>query len=266
MAEGAEQLDNIQGVLLDLDGTVFVGDQLVPRAAEAIAALRRGAIPIRFGTNTTRMSRDALVQRIRRLGVEINPEEVFTAPLAALSWLEKKGIRSVALCVPEATRADFARCRIDHTSPEAVIIGDLGSAWDFNRLNRAFLQIMGGAEFVALQRNRYWETGQGLALDAGAFVAALEYATGRTATIVGKPSQAFFEAAASSMAVDLANVAVVGDDVTTDVAGAQRCGAVSVLVRTGKFREDDLSVALVEPDLVLDSVASLPSALGVGLD
>lgn len=266
MDEGAEQLDNIQGVLLDLDGTVFVGDHLVPRAAEAIAALRRGAMPIRFGTNTTRMSRKALVERIRRLGVELDPEDVLTAPFAALSWLEKKGIQSIALCVPETTLADFEHCTIDHTSPEAVIIGDLGPAWDFDRLNRAFLQIMAGAEFVALQRNRYWETGQGLALDAGAFVAALEYATGRTATIVGKPSQAFFEAAARSMAVDLANVAVVGDDISTDVAGAQRCGAVSVLVQTGKFREDDLTVALAEPDLVIDSLASLPSALGVGID
>lgn len=265
MAEAGELLDNINGVLLDLDGTVFVGDHLVPRAAEAIAALRRGAMPIRFGTNTTRMSRAALVGRIRRLGVELGPEEVLTAPLAATSWLEKKGVRSVALCVPETTLADFAGCTIDHTSPEAVIIGDLGPEWDFNRLNRAFLQIMGGAEFVALQRNRYWETGQGLALDAGAFVAALEYATGRQATIVGKPSQAFFEAAAGSMGVNLANVAVVGDDITTDVAGAQACGAVAVLVRTGKYREDDLSPALAKPDLVLDSVASLPWALGVGL-
>lgn len=214
MAEGREQLENTNGVLLDLDGTVFVGSRLVPGAAEAIAALRRTGMPIRFGTNTTRMSRTSLVERIRRLGVDLEPEEVFTAPLAASSWLEN---------------------------------------------------VMGGAELVALQRNRYWETGKGLDLDAGAFVAALEYATGQEATIVGKPSQAFFEAAAESMGADLANVAVVGDDITTDVAGAQRCGAAAVLVRTGKFREDDLSPAAPKPDLVLDSVASLPSALGVAL-
>ena len=263
MGEGWAQLERINGVLLDLDGTVFIADQLVPRAAEAIAALRGDGLPIRFGTNTTRMSRTALVDGIRRMGVELEPEEVLTAPLAASSWLKKKGVRTVAPCVPEVTLADFARCTIDHTSPEAVIIGDLGPEWNFHRLNRAFRQIMGGAEFVALQRNRYWETDEGLALDAGAFVAALEYATGREATVVGKPSQAFFEAAAGSMGVDLKNVAVVGDDITTDVAGAQACGAVAVLVRTGKFRNDDLSLALAKPDLILDTVASLPSALGI---
>ena len=265
MAEGSEQLEGIEGVLLDLDGTIFVGDRLVPGAREAIAALRRGGLPLRFGTNTTRMSRTSLVERMHRLGVELEPDEVLTAPLATSSWLEKKGLRTVSLFVPEAARTDFAHLTIDDASPQAVIIGDLGPGWDFERLNRAFRHIMEGAEFVALQRNRYWETGQGLALDAGAFVAALEYATGQEATVVGKPSQAFFEAAAESMGVDLVNVAVAGDDIATDVAGAQASGAAAVLVRTGKFREGDLSPGSPTPDLILDSVASLPSALGIGL-
>ena len=93
-------------------------------------------------------------------------------------------------------------------------------------------------------------------------MAALEYATGREAAIVGKPSRAFFEAAAESMGIDLGDVVVVGDDVNTDVAGAQAAGAAAVLVRTGKFREGDLSPGSPSPDLVLDSLASLPQALG----
>jgi ribonucleotide monophosphatase NagD (HAD superfamily) len=125
---------------------------------------------------------------------------------------------------------------------------------------------MEGSEFVALQRNRYWDTGQGLALDAGAFVTALEYATGQEATVMGKPSPAFFQAAAESMEVDLFNMAVVGDDIGTDVAGAQACDAATVLVRTGKFREDDLARGTPKPDLILDSVASLPAALGVSFN
>ena len=101
-----------------------------------------------------------------------------------------------------------------------------------------------------------------MALDAGPFVVALEYATGREATIVGKPSRAFFESAAESIRIDLGDVVVVGDDVDTDVAGAQAAGAAAVLVRAGKFREGDLSIGSPGPDLVLDSVASLPAALG----
>ena len=263
MAQDTEKLEDVHGVLLDLDGTLFVGDRLVPGAADAVAAIRRGGLPMRFGTNTTRMSRASLVERMQRLGLELEAEEVLTAPLAAASWLEKKGLWNVSLCVPEATHDDFSHFTVNETSPQAVVVGDLGAGWDFGRLNRAFNHIIEGAEFVALQRNRYWNTGHGLALDAGAFVMALEYATGREATIMGKPSPAFFQAAADSMGVDLFNLAVVGDDIGTDVAGAQACDAAAVLVRTGKFQEDDLSRATVKPDLILDSVASLPSALGV---
>ncbi len=263
MAQDTEKLEDVHGVLLDLDGTLFVGDRLVPGAADAVAAIRRGGLPMRFGTNTTRMSRASLVERMQRLGLELEAEEVLTAPLAAASWLEKKGLWNVSLCVPEATHDDFSHFTVNEPSPQAVVVGDLGAGWDFGRLNRAFNHIIEGAEFVALQRNRYWNTGHGLALDAGAFVMALEYATGREATIMGKPSPAFFQAAADSMGVDLFNLAVVGDDIGTDVAGAQACDAAAVLVRTGKFQEDDLSRATVKPDLILDSVASLPSALGV---
>ncbi len=264
MAQDSEHLEDIQGVLLDLDGTVFIGDRLVPGAADAVAALRRGGLPLRFGTNTTRISRAALVERMHRLGLELDAEEVLTAPLAAASWLERKGLWNVSLCVPEATHADFGHFTINETSPQAVVVGDLGAGWDFARLNRSFNHIMDGAEFVALQRNRYWDTGQGLALDTGPFVTALEYATGREAVVMGKPSQAFFRAAADSMGVDLFNLAVVGDDIGTDVAGAQACEAAAVLVRTGKFREGDLGRGAPRPDLILDSIASLPSALGVG--
>lgn len=219
MAQDTEPLEDIQGVLLDLDGTVFIGDRLVPGAADAVAALRRGGVPMRFGTNTTRMSRASLVERMHRLGLEIDATEVLTAPLAAASWLEQKGLWHVSLCVPEATHADFGHFTVNEKSPQAVVVGDLGAGWDFGRLNRAFNHIMEGAEFVALQRNRYWDTGQGLALDAGAFVTALEYATGQEAKVMGKPSPAFFQAAAGSMGVDLFNLAVGGDDIGTDVAG-----------------------------------------------
>ncbi len=259
-----EPLEDIKGVLLDLDGTIFVGDRLIPGAADAVDALRRGGLPLRFGTNITRMSRLALVNRLSEMGLEVEPAEVFTAPLAAAAWLEKKGLWNLSLCVPEATHADFGHFKINETSPQAVVVGDLGEAWDFARLNGAFRHIMEGAEFVALQRNRYWDTGDGPALDAGAFVTALEYATGREAMLAGKPSAMFFQAAAESMGVDPFNLAVVGDDPGTDVAGAHACDAAAILVRTGRFSEGDLTSNIPQPDLILDSVATLPSALGVG--
>lgn len=260
----SEPLEDIKGVLLDLDGTIFVGDRLVPGAADAVEALRRGGLPLRFGTNTTRMSRGALVGRLQKMGLELEPAEVFTAPLAAAAWLEKKGLWNLSLCVPEAAFGDFGHFKINETSPQAVVVGDLGEGWDFTRLNGAFRHIMEGAEFVALQRNRYWDTGDGLALDTGTFVTALEYATGREATLAGKPSSMFFQAVAESMGVELFNLAVVGDDPGTDLAGAHACDAAAILVKTGVFQEGGLAPSMPRPDLILDSVAMLPAALGVG--
>ncbi len=260
----SELLEGIEGVLIDLDGTIFVGDRLVPGAADAVDALRRGGLPVRFGTNTTRMSRTTLVSRLQEMGLELEAAEVFTAPLSAAAWLEKKGLWNLSLCVPEAAQADFGHFKVNETSPQAVVIGDLGEAWNFDRLNAAFRHIMEGAEFVALQRNRYWDTGEGLALDAGSFVAALEYATGREATLAGKPSPMFFQGAAESMGVEVFNLAVVGDDPGTDVAGAHACDAAAILVKTGRFQEGAAAAGMPRPDLVLDSVATLPAALGVG--
>src|SRR5690606_19090550 len=121
-----------------------------------------------------------------------------------------------------------------------VVIGDLGEGWSFSRLNAAFRQVLGGATLLALQKNRYWRTGDGLSLDAGPFVAALEYATGVEAVVVGKPSEDFFRLAAASMALPPDRITVIGDDLESDVGGAQAAGMRGILVRTGKFREESL--------------------------
>jgi HAD superfamily hydrolase (TIGR01458 family) len=141
-------------------------------------------------------------------------------------------------------------------------LGDLGEGFTYARLDGAFRRLMSGAELVALQKNRYWEREDGLYLDAGPFVAALEYASGKTATVIGKPEAPFFEAALVDLALQAREVAMVGDDIETDVAGAQRAGLRGVQVKTGKYRAG-VSMRRAEPDLVLDSVAGLPEALGL---
>jgi HAD superfamily hydrolase (TIGR01458 family) len=195
------------------------------------------------------------------MGLEVAEEELFTAPLAAARWLEGEGIGRVALYLPESTHEDFAAFERTHDRPEAVVVGDLGERWDFATLNRAFRQVMEGARLVALQKNRYWLTADGLALDAGPFVAALEHATGREAVVVGKPAPGFFALAVAALGLPPGRVAAVGDDVEADVAGAQAAGLRGVLVRTGKFREAGLRESGVRPDAVLDSVADLPALL-----
>ncbi len=244
-------------LLLDIDGTLYVGDEAVPGAAQAVRTLAGRGLPIRYLTNTTRFSRRELAGRLRALGFPAADDELFTAPVAAAAWLATEGIRRIALYVPDSTLEDFAAFDRVRDEPEAVVVGDLGPGWSFERLNAAFRQLLGGARLVALQRNRYWLTPDGLTIDAGAFVAALEYAASAEAVVVGKPSAEFFRLAAASLPPGETSALVVGDDVETDIAGAHAAGLPAALVRTGKFREETLAAAAEKPELVLESAARL---------
>jgi ribonucleotide monophosphatase NagD (HAD superfamily) len=122
---------------------------------------------------------------------------------------------------------------------------------------------MDGAALIALQRNRYWETAKGLSLDAGPFVAALEYATGLEAEVMGKPSGAFFELALGELGVSADQAAMVGDDVEADVAGAMDAGLAGILVTTGKYREDLVRESGIEPTAVADSIADVPRLFSI---
>jgi len=250
-----------RGLLLDLDGTVYEDESPIPGAPETIAALRARGVPVRFVTNTTRVPRDTIAGWLNGHGISASGDDVFTPPRAARVWLREQGHRRVALALPETTFREFAGLEIVETDPQAVVVGDLGPAWTFAVMNRVFRWVLEGAPLVALHRNRYWKTEGELVLDVGAFVAAFEYATGREATLVGKPSRALFEAAARSMDLALTDVAMVGDDLRADVAGAQALGIPGILVRTGKFRQDDVEASDIRPDAVVDSLSSLPDVV-----
>lgn len=248
----------VEGILFDLDGTVYQEGRAIPGAAEALDALRRRGLPLLFTTNTTRRPRAALAERLQSMGISARPEEILSAPAAAARWLRSRGVGRVQLLLAEATFQEFEGFEISGRSPEVVVVGDLGEDWTFPLLNQAFRNLMEGAGLLAIQRNRYWHTDGGLSLDAGPFVAALEYGSGKTATLVGKPSPAFFEAAARELGVPPERIAVVGDDLESDVAGARASGMVGVAVRTGKYRPQDEERARQAADVVLDSIAAVP--------
>jgi phospholysine phosphohistidine inorganic pyrophosphate phosphatase len=253
----------VRAVLLDLDGVVYVGDEALPGASDTVQWLRDEGVPYLFLTNTTSKPRDAVVDKLVRMGVPASAEEVRTPAVAAREWMEAHGVTRPALFVPEATAAELAGLDpVDDDAEEgagAVVVGDLGGGWDFGTLNRAFRLLMADPPppLVALGLTRYWRADDGLRLDAGAFVKALEYASGREAIVLGKPDPAFYGGAVEALGVPPEGVVMVGDDVVTDVGGAQRSGLVGVLVRTGKFSPDDLE-GEVTPDAVIDSLADLP--------
>lgn len=250
------------GVLLDVDGTLLDSDDTAySGAVAAVRTLIGRGLRVRYLTNTTRRGRDDVAARLADAGFPLDADALFTAPVAAATWLRKQGYTRLALYVTDATLADFAGFDIDETSPQAVVIGDLGAGWDAATLNRAFLPVLSGARLVALQKNRWWHSALGPALDAGAYVAALEYAARAEAVVVGKPSVAFFRLAAEGMNIPADRLIVVGDDVDTDIAGAHNAGLRAVLVRTGRYRDNALARATAAPAAVLDSIADLPDLL-----
>ncbi len=210
---------------------------------------------MRFVTNTSSQSRSAVAARLRALGFDAADGEVIAPPAIAGHMLRARDA-SAALFVNDATRSDFADVR-EAERPDFVVVGDLGSGWTWSRLNDAFrLLAEDGATLLALGRTRYWRDEGRLWLDAGPLVAALEYAASVTATVIGKPDPAFFEAVTEALGVPAAETLFVGDDIRTDVGAAQAIGMRGALVRTGKFRPADLDAGIT-PDAVLDSIADL---------
>ena len=187
-------------LLVDLDGVLYVEDEPVEGAAEAIAALRDSGLALRFVTNTTARSHAQTLDKLARLGFEVAGEELVTPAALARRHCVDAGHERVALIMNEDVKDDFEGLE-ESDSPDAVIMGDLGERFGFEILNHAFRMVMDGAELVALQKNRFWLTADGLSLDAGPFVAAIEYASGRDALVVGKPSEAFFRLVLADLGV-----------------------------------------------------------------
>jgi HAD superfamily hydrolase (TIGR01458 family) len=248
-------------ILLDVDGVLHVSGEPLEGAAVAVERLRHAGHRLRFVTNSTTVSRAELAAGLRAAGFELEDDELQTTAAAAAKLLAGK--RVLALTMPALT-ADLEGVELVGEGAEAVLLGGADETEETNRvfsymnLARAFAELAGGAELYCLHRNRWWQTSQGPLLDSGAFVAGLEYAARVEAVVIGKPSPPFFDAALKALDADAELTWMVGDDVEADIAGAQRCGLRTVLVRTGKFRPDALDRARVVPDAVLSSIAQLP--------
>ena len=250
-------------ILFDLDGVFYRGDSAIPGAAEVAAWAQGEGVPHLFLTNTTSRPRKDLLRKLAGFGIDTDAAHILTPPVAAVQWCQQnlQG-QKVALFVPEQTRVEFSslpECRNDQESVGAVVIGDLGEDWDFATLNAAFRRLMQSPQpsLLALGMTRYWQSPNGLQLDVAPFVVGLSYASGVEPLVLGKPAASFYETAVNLLGVGKDQVVMVGDDIRSDVDGAQQAGIRGVLVRTGKFRQQDLSLG-IRPAAVLDSIADLP--------
>lgn len=248
----------IKGLLIDIDGVLYVEKQLIQGAVEAIEYLQKENIPFMLLTNTTRRSRYSLLANLQQMGFRLDIEQLYTAPYAASLWLKEKNVSSICLFVRGDTYREFKDFHITTNKPEYLVIGDIAEDLTYAHLNQAFRLVMNGARMLALQKNRYWQTNTGLALDSGAVVAALEYATRKRAVVIGKPNPAFFQHAVKKLGLPAQNLAVIGDDLESDIAGGNKAGLYTIAVETGKFRDELLRRKKTMPDLVLPSIAQLP--------
>lgn len=261
-----EHLHRIEGLLLDIDGVLTVSWQPIPGAVEAVDRLRTRGVPFRLLTNTTELTRAQLLERLRGAGFELAPEEVVTAPIVAAAYLRANhpGARCFVLSAIDLSE-DLEGIEVTGDHADVVVIGGATDPFPAAQANQAFRMVLGGAELVALHRSISWMTADGMTLDAGVMlVAGLEEATGRRAVVCGKPSPECFRQSLGLLGIPADRAAMVGDDVRNDILAAQMAGMTGVLVRTGKFRPDDVERAGGRPDMVVDSVADLPDLLRSG--
>jgi HAD superfamily hydrolase (TIGR01458 family) len=251
-------------ILLDVDGVFHVSSEPIAGGGAAVRRLRADGHRVRFVTNNTTRARATQAQELRDMGIELDDEELQTTPRAAATILA--GRRVLALTM-HAIVGELEGIELVGEDAEAVLIGgadetpETNLVFSYMNLARAFHELEAGAQLYSLHKNRWWQTKHGPLLDAGAFVAGLEYAADAEAIVLGKPSTAYFEAALTALDAEPSLTWMVGDDIEADIAGAQGHGMKTVLVRTGKFRPDVVDVSRTKPDGIISSIAQLPDWL-----
>lgn len=251
----------IRGVLLDLKGVLYESGEPLDGAAKAVEALKSRSLALRYLTNTTTAPRREIAGRLNEMGIDVSPAEVFAPGPAAARLLRDKGLKRVHLAADERLAEDLEGFEFVEKEPDAVVLGDLGGAFTHDRLDRIFRMLLDGARLIALHKNRYSTGKDGLILDLGPYVAALEYAAAIKADVVGKPSRSFFTLTLADMGLEADTALMVGDDLEADIGGGQQAGLVSVQVRTGKFRPEDENRDDIAPDHRIDGIADLPKLI-----
>ncbi|EKE76157.1 HAD-IIA family hydrolase [Gallaecimonas xiamenensis] len=252
----------IEGLLCDLDGVLLVNDQPLPGALEAAQELK-ATLPLAFVTNSTRLTPKALAAKLVGLGLDISPKFILSPLSVAQSLLAERGIRRLWSLVAEGIQSAFDDYQQDQHHPEALVLGDIGPDWDYRCLNAAFncLHQNPGIPVISLGLSTYYQGPQGLRLDVGPFARLLAEASGAELLVCGKPQQGIFALGAERLGLAPAQLAMVGDDLDTDVRAAQQAGLTGILVRTGKFRQQALDQGGKAPDVILDGLWALPAWL-----
>ncbi|XP_075235196.1 phospholysine phosphohistidine inorganic pyrophosphate phosphatase-like isoform X3 [Lycorma delicatula] len=231
----------VKGVLIDISGVLKDGNKAIPGSIEAFK---------RLVTNETQTTVKGLVKKLHNLGFNVNEKDIFAPIPAVIKIVKNENLHPFLLLHPDALE-DFSD--IDKNHPNCVILGDADYCFTYDAMNNAFRALMQMEKpiLISLGKGKYYRAETGLTLDVGPFTAALEYSTGVQARIVGKPESSFFLAAVNDIGIKPDEALMIGDDIASDVGGAQKSGIRGVLVRTGKFQPEDENHE-VKPDCIVN--------------
>ena len=253
-------IQKAKGFLFDLDGVFYQSGKALPGAIETLLFLRDKQIPFRFLTNTTTKNRKSLQNKLNEIGLICSENEIISAGFVGVDYIRKMGSPSCRFYITDNLKQDYSEFKEEKKNPEAIVIGDFDD-WTFELLNQAFQQVMNGAEIIALHKGKFYKVDTGLRLDAGGFVAALEFTTGTVAKIVGKPNKSFFQCALDELKLAPEDVVMLGDDLINDIAGAQKVGIPAILVKTGKYYDGMVESSGISPDGMINFIGELPTIL-----
>lgn len=254
--------DSYDGFLIDLDGTVWVGGDPVPGAAEALADLRSAGRRLVFVTNDSRASAAELAERLGEIGIEAGPEDVLTAGSATASAAARTGARRAYVIGAPALKgavqeAGLDLCEQKESAEAGVVVVALHPGFDYAELRAATRALHSGAALFATNREPSLPMPDGYWPGTGAILAAVEFAGGRRATICGKPERELFEQALERIGTSPQRSAIVGDGLQSDIAGAAGAGIATILVLTGNATREEAEGTDPAPDHVLASIAEL---------
>jgi len=258
------KLNNIKAVVFDLNGTLYQRGILVEGANETIQKLRNSGLQMSFVTNTDSRKTIDVHSRLKKMGLDIKLEELYTPVVAVKTFIENNKGKGIYPLVHDDVKEELSELVIfDESNPDCVVIGDFCDKVSYDEINKVFRMIKGGAEIIALSKTLWYKDSDGDSINTGAFVKMFEMACDTSAQLMGKPSEGFFNMALQRMETTADEALFIGDDVLTDVLGAQKLGAVSVLVKTGVYSEEVLNETEKKPDYILENVNELLELLNI---
>jgi len=251
---------SIDALLIDLSGVLMDGNIPYLGAIDTLSKLLEAEFPFLILTNKTMGPRSEVVSDFRRAGLELSIDLIQAPPAAAAHWLRQQGQVTVAPIVLPNTLSEFEQLSLLPEDAEQgadyLVLGDLGGQWTYRKLVRAFRLLLNGAQLIALGMGRFWPSADGLRPGTGAFASGLAFACSKDPIVIGKPSSEYFQIAIEQLGLSPQRIAMVGDDIVSDVGAAQQSGLKGVLVQTGKFRPQDLGQD-IKPDWVLSDITQV---------